>query len=337
MSAMISAASMSRGKPTPGSTTVVVHPLVLLSVVDHYNRTCKDTTKRAVGVLLGSWKGNVLDVANSFAVPFEEDAKNPEVYFLDHDYLGSMFKMFRKVNAREKIIGWYHTGPKLRKGDVNINEVLRRFCPHPLLVIIDVRPTDHVELPVSAYVSVEEVHSDGTPSSKTFEHLPSEVGAEEAEEVGVEHLLRDIKDLGAGGSLTDKIQRQLASLKGMHACLHDLHEYVGLVTAKKLPLNHEISYLLQNVFNLLPNMEEPTFVSSMTSLTSDQMLVLYLSALVRSTIALHNLINNKIENHRAEQEKEKKDNQKKDKAKSKKDRANDSEKAGEAKKDDKKA
>lgn len=93
----------------------------------------------------------------------------------------------------------------------------------------------------------------------------------------------------------------------------------------------------RQVFNLLPNMEEPTFVSSMTSLTSDQMLVLYLSALVRSTIALHNLINNKIENHRAEQEKEKKDNQKKDKAKSKKDRANDSEKAGEAKKDDKKA
>lgn len=65
-----------------------------------------------------------------------------------------------------------------------------------LLVIIDVQPTD-LELPVSAYVAVEEVHSDGTPTTKTFEHLTSEVGAEEAEEVGVEHLLRDIKDLGA--------------------------------------------------------------------------------------------------------------------------------------------
>lgn len=34
---------------------------------------------------------------------------------------------------------------------------------------------------------------DGTPTSKTFEHVASEIGAEEAEEVGVEHLLRDIK------------------------------------------------------------------------------------------------------------------------------------------------
>ena len=31
---------------------------------------------------------------------------------------------------------------------------------------------------------------DGTPTTRTFEHVGSEIGAEEAEEVGVEHLLR---------------------------------------------------------------------------------------------------------------------------------------------------
>ena len=46
---------------------VVVHPLVLLSVVDHYNRVARDTRKRVVGVLLGtSFKGAV-DVTNSYA------------------------------------------------------------------------------------------------------------------------------------------------------------------------------------------------------------------------------------------------------------------------------
>jgi 26S proteasome regulatory subunit N8 len=50
---------------------VVVHPLVLLSVVDHYNRAAKDTrAKRAVGLLLGEvYKGRV-DVTNSFAGVF---------------------------------------------------------------------------------------------------------------------------------------------------------------------------------------------------------------------------------------------------------------------------
>lgn len=46
---------------------VIVHPLVLLSTVDHYNRVAKDTRKRVVGVLLGeSYRGRV-DVTNSFA------------------------------------------------------------------------------------------------------------------------------------------------------------------------------------------------------------------------------------------------------------------------------
>jgi hypothetical protein len=32
---------MSEGQIVAGQTSVVVHPLVLLSVVDHYNRACK--------------------------------------------------------------------------------------------------------------------------------------------------------------------------------------------------------------------------------------------------------------------------------------------------------
>ena len=34
-------------------SSAVVHPLVLLSVVDHYNRVARGTKKRVVGVLLG--------------------------------------------------------------------------------------------------------------------------------------------------------------------------------------------------------------------------------------------------------------------------------------------
>ena len=46
---------------------VIVHPLVLLSTVDHYNRVAKDTRKRVVGVLLGTtWRGRI-DITNSFA------------------------------------------------------------------------------------------------------------------------------------------------------------------------------------------------------------------------------------------------------------------------------
>jgi hypothetical protein len=32
---------------------VVVHPIVLLNAVDHYNRVARDTKRRVVGILLG--------------------------------------------------------------------------------------------------------------------------------------------------------------------------------------------------------------------------------------------------------------------------------------------
>ena len=155
--------------------TVSVAPLVLLSAADHYGRQPKAAKGgRAVGVLLGQNDGKSVRVSNSYAglrmssrqcsrilinshtVPFEEDEKNPAVWFLDHNYVEGMNDMFKKVNAREKLIGWYHTGPKLRASDLEINELFKRYTPNPLLVIIDVQPKE-VGVPTDAYFAVEEI------------------------------------------------------------------------------------------------------------------------------------------------------------------------------------
>ena len=62
---------------------VVVHPTVLLSIVDHYNRSGNATTskRRVVGTLIGEYgdKGQ-LHVTNSFAVPFNEDLADFRVF-----------------------------------------------------------------------------------------------------------------------------------------------------------------------------------------------------------------------------------------------------------------
>ncbi|ESO91076.1 hypothetical protein LOTGIDRAFT_191571 [Lottia gigantea] len=301
---------------------VVVHPLVLLSVVDHFNRMGKvGNMKRVVGCLLGSNRAGILDVSNSFAVPFDEDERDKKVWFLDHDYLECMYGMFKKVNAKEKIVGWYHTGPKLHPNDITINEMMRRYCPNSILVVIDAKPKD-LGLPTEAYIAVEEVHDDGTPTSKTFEHVPSDIGAEEAEEVGVEHLLRDIKDTTVG-TLSQRITNQLMGLKGLHGHIKDISSYLNKISTGQLPINHQIIYHLQDVFNLLPDVNLQDFVKAMYVKTNDQMLVVYIASLIRSIIALHNLINNKIQNRDAEKnefkdpKKDKKDD--KDKKDEKKD------------------
>ncbi|KAG9629437.1 26S proteasome regulatory subunit rpn-8, partial [Aureobasidium melanogenum] len=298
---------------------VSVAPLVLLSATDHYARSA--TRKRVVGVLLGQNDGKNVRVSNSFAVPFEEDEKDPSVWFLDHNYIESMNDMFKKVNAREKLIGWYHTGPKLRASDLEINELFKRYTPNPLLVIIDVQPKD-VGVPTDAYFAVDEIKDDGTTTAKTFVHTPSTIEAEEAEEIGVEHLLRDIRDV-AVGTLSTRVTSQLQSLQGLHHRLQDIGRYLDKVVDEELPVNHAILGNLQDVFNLLPNLSTPKTASAiglagpqasgdselaraMSIKTNDQLMSIYLGSLIRAITAFHDLIENKLQNKQQAEDKEQK-------------------------------
>ncbi|TGO16774.1 hypothetical protein BTUL_0024g00440 [Botrytis tulipae] len=314
------------------SRTVSVAPLVLLSAADHYGRSESKGTRRVVGVLLGQNEGKNVRVSNSFAVPFEEDEKDPSVWFLDHNYVESMNDMFKKINAKEKLIGWYHSGPKLRASDLEVNELFKRYTPNPLLVIINCQPTDG-GVPTDAYFAVEEIKDDGTTTSKTFVHTPTIIEAEEAEEIGVEHLLRDIRDV-AVGTLSTRITSQVQSLQGLHARLRDIGQYLQNVLDGTLPVNHAILGNLQDVFNLLPNLSTPKASShipngadapvennselahAMSIKTNDQLMAIYLSSLIRAITAFHDLIENKIQNRQQQEEKD----AKKDEAKDEKDK-----------------
>ena len=125
------------------------------------------------------------------------------------------------------------------------------------------------------------------------------MSASEPEEIGVEHLLRDIKD-NAIGTLSTRITNQLESLKSLAFFLEEIQKYLTLVLNGKLPVHHAILYNLQDVFNLLPDLAREDLKKAFMIKTNDEMLVLYLSSLVRSVLALHSLVDNKLINRDAE-------------------------------------
>jgi len=300
--------------PTETSTTiknnvidVTIHPLVLLSAADHYHRVARGTRKRAVGVLLGTVSRGRVDATNSFAVPFEEDNKNPAVFYLDHNYLENMLAMFRKVNAKERVVGFYSTGPEIRPNDLRIHSLLKRFIPKgtitpPIFCIIDVRP-DRQSIPTTTYRVVEEVEGGGgsvggvggeRQMKKSFAHVPSLIGAMEAEEVGVEHLLRDINDPTIS-TVANLIHAKMSGLATLTEKLVEMKDYLeGIVDGRITKVNQEIIANMQTILNLLPNLNVEELVRAMLVKTNDVHMVIYLSSLIRSVVALHDLVNNKI-------------------------------------------
>lgn len=105
--------------------------------------------------------------------------------------------MMRKINSKEKIVGWYSSGPSIKRADIDINEILRKYNTNPIFVVIKVHEAESLGIPTEAYYTQEEVDENGN-LMRQFVHIPSSIGASEAEEVGVEHLLRDIKDASQG-------------------------------------------------------------------------------------------------------------------------------------------
>lgn len=312
-STMVAAATADT--PLPQSTQpdvidVTIHPLVLLSAADHYHRVARGTRKRAVGVLLGSASRGRIDATNSFAVPFEEDSKNASVFYLDHNYLENMLAMFRKVHAKERVVGFYSTGPQIRPNDLRIYELVKRVVPPgtitpPVFVIIDVRP-DRESIPTTAYRVVEEVESNvpgGKTSSsssgasaevrKSFAHVPSLIGAMEAEEVGVEHLLRDINDPTVS-TVANLVKAKLSGLSTLTEKLVEMKDYLTLVAEGRMKPNSEIIANMQAIVNLLPNLNVDELVRSMLVKNNDMYMVIYLSSLIRCVIAMHDLVVNKI-------------------------------------------
>lgn len=141
----------------------------------------------------------------------------------------------------------------------------------------------------------------------------------------MEHLLRDVRDTNIS-TLTTQIGDKVSSLKSLIARLTEMHDYLQDVLSGALPINHNILSQIQDVFNLLPNLNQERMVKAFNTQTNDNMVVIYLASMIRSIITLHNLINNKLEFKRSEdlidgndKKDDKKDEKKDDKKNDKKD------------------
>jgi 26S proteasome regulatory subunit N8 len=174
-----------------------------------------------------------------------------------------------------------------------IDTLFRQYVTDPIFVIIDVRP-GVAEIPTIAYRAIEEIQSEGKDIELVFKHLPCRVEADEPEEIGVEHLLRDINDPSTS-TLAMHIKQKLFGINNLVKRLDEIKTYLENVLSERLPVNNQILYNLQNILNALPNLTVSLFIKSLQIKTNDIYLSMYLSSLIRAVIALHSLLQNKIQ------------------------------------------
>merc|ERR1719150_1462173 len=115
-----------------------------------------------------------------------------------------------------------------------------------------------------------------------------------------------------------ELQQKRTGLSILKERLTQIKAYLTDVREGKLPFNQDILYLLQDLFNIMPDINNPTLKAAMIKVTNDQTLSVYVASIVRTVLSLDGLITNRKDNKRRLDEKLKKKTDKKEVSKDKK-------------------
>lgn len=285
------AQSSERGtKLDTASLSISLHPLVVLSISDHFTRACAQMgigkSAKVHGALLGTQKGRNVEVSNCFEMKLIQTGDKLE---LDKEYLTEKDAMFKQVYPDLEVIGWYSNGLK-SETDSAESEFHRQLTEwNVCLLFLKLTTTDvSKQLPITLY----EVSMDpNVPTGVKFSEISYTLATEEAERIGVDHVAR----VSASGSsetsaASDHLMVQYQALKMLYSRIQLTSKYLRAVKAGELPPSPEVLRDIQSLIRQLPVTLTPEMNEEWLVQTNDVLLTTYLSSMTTSANQANSLV-----------------------------------------------
>lgn len=160
---------------------VKIHPTVLFSIIDSYERRNEKMT-RVVGTLLGTNIQGNIEVTDCFVVPHRD---GDEVAF-DVEFARNSMSAYKKINPTVTTVGWFSTGYDIPNTSCLIHEFYARETVSPIHLTIDTTLKNN-RPEIKAYFSTEI----GIPERRQgtiFVPIPIEIISYEPERVARESI-----------------------------------------------------------------------------------------------------------------------------------------------------
>ncbi|KAK3100387.1 hypothetical protein FSP39_019123 [Pinctada imbricata] len=264
-----------------GSLVCRVHPVVLFSIIDSFERRNEDA-KRVIGTLLGSYEKGAVEVTNCFAVPHNE---SEDEVAADLEYARNMYELHKKVNASEVIVGWYSTGSEVSEHSVLIHEYYAREAKNPVHLTVDTSLKGS-KMDIKGYVSAH-IGVPGKTVGCMFTPIQVDITTYEPEKVGV-----DIVQQGKyNPKRTVNMLSDLTQVEKACSMLQDkltlVLEYIDDVLAGKVPADNTTGRFLTDLVSNVPQIDAQEFDDMLNSNMKDLLMVVYLANLTRTQLALN--------------------------------------------------
>jgi len=261
-----------------------VHPVVLFSIVDSFERRNEGAT-RVIGTLLGSYDKGSVEITNSFCVPHNESEDEVAV---DLEFAKNMFELHKKVNPSEVIVGWYATGNEVKEQSVLIHDYYTRETTQPIHLTVDTT-LQGSHMGIKAYVSTPM----GVPNKTVgtmFTPLPVDVVAYDAESVGVHMTNRGRSVQKRSIEFAPDLDQVSTASRQILETLETVIAYVDDVLAGKVTADNTIGRSLLDLVHCVPQMDAGEFEDMLNSNMKDLLTVVYLSQLTKTQLILNEKI-----------------------------------------------
>lgn len=262
--------------------TIKVHPLVVMSIADHFTRDSIQVKKdRVIGTLFGTQTGREVDVLESFEIAWKVDAAgNVEI---NQQAFEDDMKLFKLAYATYECLGWYSTGDKPRPKDIELHQLMTKYNERPLYLMLDPKAKAERDLPVAVYI--EEVHVDKGTTTNALVKTAFEIATDEAERITAVHCAKVAgrNDQASSSALLPHFSTLSKAIGQLNSRVTVLHRFLQDVQTGKIKPDQKILREIKGMCHRLPTMDSEDFTDDFLAEYNDALLVTYLSTITKGT------------------------------------------------------
>nr|CAG4638580.1 EOG090X09C5 [Cyclestheria hislopi] len=191
----------------------------------------------------------------------------------------------KRVNSQESIVGWWATGTGVTSHSVLIHEYYSRECNNPVHITVDTTLQDN-HMGIKGYVSVP-MGITGKTTGCMFAPVPVEITCYEPETVGLNACQKTKTSLKRQAGIASDLTQIVEASQQMESMLDAVLAYVEDVIAGKTLPDNAIGRSLLDMVHSVPKMSPEEFEEMLNSNRKDLLMVLYLSQLTKTQLALN--------------------------------------------------
>ena len=231
--------------------TVAVHPIVILSISEFYNRMRVNFgSKRVFGGLVGETKGKKTEIFSNFEFIEHESSTNKQLV-LDIEYLESRRKIMEQLYSAYDFLGFFSTNTISDKPDDQDKIVFKTLnqlgCVNPVCLVLCSDLLDKEELPMKVYSFDKQTDS--------FNQVNHEIIGYDSERICLDTVTKS----GGVQNNDNQVVQNIETLRSAVSMLKsNLKSIISNIQNKPENMNDpKYIELLDDILKNFPNSEDP--------------------------------------------------------------------------------